>query len=103
MAKTTKKLCIEPQDRPCGQKFEWIVIVKYDDCCLLIDVKIHFYNFFIAGHGRPKISTSFAKFQQMDNSSQSQLSPEPRYMHQKYDYPVKGTAQKIWYELLKFR
>ena len=46
---------------------------------LLIDVITHFSNYFIAGHGRPKISTSFAKFQQMDNSNQSQLSPEPRY------------------------
>jgi len=39
------------------------------------------------GHGRPKISTSFAKFQQMDNSSQSQLSPEPSRLSRQNSLP----------------
>ena len=61
----------------CYRKIWWLLFINR--------CENSFLQFFIAGHGRPKISTSFAKFQQMDNnSSQSQLSPEPRY------------ASKIW-------
>ena len=67
-----------------------------------MDSQIHFYNFLLQ-------VMAVLKFRHpLQNSNKWTIVarasyPQNQGMHQKYDYPLKRTAQKILYELLKFR